>query len=139
MRRTVDGDVFRRLCAARDFVRAHHVDALTLPRIAKAAGMSPFHFARTFRRCFGETPHAFVTQVRLERAKEMLARPGTHVTDVCFDVGFTSLGSFSTLFARRVGVPPSAWQREMVRLAQVPGALASRRIPYCFAMFYGPS
>jgi AraC-like DNA-binding protein len=134
--RLVDGDAFRRLCNARDFVRAHHAEGLTIERIAKAAGMSPFHFARTFRRCFGQTPHAFLVDVRLARAKELLARRGTHVTDVCFDVGFASLGSFSALFSREVGRPPSAWQREVVRLAQVPGALARRHVPYCFAMLF---
>ena len=135
--RTVDGDAFRRLCQAREFVRAHHAEGLTIERMARAAGMSPFHFARTFRRCFGQTPHGFLVDVRLARAKELLARRGAHVTEVCFDVGFSSLGSFSTLFARTVGKPPSAWHREMVRLAQVPGALASRHVPYCFAMFHG--
>jgi AraC-like DNA-binding protein len=134
--RVIDGDAFRRLCGARDFVRAHHAEELPLERMARAAGMSQFHFARTFRRCFGQTPHGFLVQVRLARAKELLARRGSHVTDVCFEVGFASLGSFSTLFARQVGKPPSAWQRDMVRLAQVPGALASRRVPYCFAMAY---
>jgi AraC-like DNA-binding protein len=121
---------------ARDFARAHHAEALHVDRLAKVAGMSRFHFVRSFARCFGETPHAYVTAVRLQRAKELLSRSGTHVTDVCFDVGFASLGSFSALFARRVGLPPSAFQRAMVTLAQSPGGLASAYVPHCFAAHF---
>jgi AraC-like DNA-binding protein len=129
----VDGDVFRRLCIARDFARDHHAAAVTIDAMARVAGMSPFHFARCFRRSFGQTPHAWLTDVRLTRAKTLLSRSGTHVTDVCFDVGFSSLGSFSTLFARHVGLPPSAWQRRMVCLAQSPGGIAVAYVPHCFA------
>jgi AraC-like DNA-binding protein len=136
MRPLVDGDAFRRLCMAREFAREHHAEALRVDRLAKVAGMSRYHFVRTFHRSFGETPHEFLTRVRLQRAQELLARRGTHVTDVCFDVGFASVGSFSALFARRVGVPPSAWQRQMVRLAQSPGGLASAFVPHCFAAHF---
>ena len=129
----VDGDVFRRLCLARDFARDNHSAAVTIDAMARVAGMSPFHFARCFRRSFGQTPHAWLTDVRLSRAKTLLSRSGTHVTDVCFDVGFSSLGSFSTLFARHVGLPPSAWQRHMVCLAQSPGGIAVAFVPHCFA------
>jgi AraC-like DNA-binding protein len=59
------------------------------------------------------------------------------VTDVCFDVGFSSLGSFSALFSRRVGVPPTAWQRRMVALAQSPGGIATASVPHCFATMFG--
>jgi AraC-like DNA-binding protein len=104
--------------------------------MAKVAGMSPFHFARCFRRSFGETPHEYVTNVRLREAKALLARSGAHVTDVCFEVGFSSLGSFSALFARREGLPPSAWQRRMVRLSQCPGGMATAFIPHCFAIHF---
>jgi AraC-like DNA-binding protein len=136
MRPLVDGDAFRRLCMARDFARAHHAEPVYLGHLAKVAGMSRYHFARTFARCFGETPHAYLTGVRLRRAKELLARSGTHVTDVCFDVGFASLGSFSALFARHVGVAPSAWQRAMVCLAQSPGGIATAYVPHCFAAHF---
>ncbi|HVY49705.1 MAG TPA: AraC family transcriptional regulator [Minicystis sp.] len=137
MRPLVDGDAFRRLSAARDHARAHFAEPLRVEHLAKIAGMSRFHFVRTFHRSFGETPHAFLTGVRIRRAKELLARSGAHVTDVCFDVGFSSLGSFSALFARHVGRPPSAFQREMVALAQCPGGLARAFVPHCFASRFG--
>ena len=129
----LDGDAFRRLCLAREFARDAHASTVDLAAMARVAGMSPFHFARSFRRAFGQTPHAWLTEVRLQRAKMLLSRSGTHVTDVCFDVGFSSLGSFSALFARHVGLPPSAWQRSMVRLAQSPGGIAVAFVPHCFA------
>jgi AraC-like DNA-binding protein len=121
---------------AREFARAHHAEPIHLDRLAQVAGMSRFHFARSFVRCFGETPREYLTGVRLQRAKELLSHSRTHVTEVCFDVGFASLGSFSALFARRVGVPPSVFQRAMVRLAQTPGGLASAYVPHCFAMHF---
>jgi len=69
--------------------------------------MSPFHFIRQFEAVFGATPHQFRIQTRLDRAKQLLALSDYSVTDVCLEVGFSSLGSFSDLFARRVGAPPS--------------------------------
>lgn len=132
----VDGDVFRRLCLARDFARDHHTRAVTIEAMARVAGMSPYHFARSFRRSFGQTPRAWLTDVRLNRAKALLSRSGAHVTDVCFDVGFSSLGSFSSLFARHVGLPPSAWQRHMVCLRQSPGGIAVAFVPHCFASYF---
>ena len=76
--------------------------------------MSPFHFIRRFEALFGETPHQFRTRERLTAAQRLLAR-GDSVTQVCLEIGFTSLGSFSTLFARRLGLSPSGYQRRLRR------------------------
>lgn len=73
--------------------------------------MSPFRFIRRFHAVFGSTPHQFRIDTRLNRAKVLLAGRDLSVTDVCLEVGFTSLGTFSDLFARRVGAPPSAGRR----------------------------
>jgi len=99
----------RRLCRARDLL-AIDDDARPLVDIARAVGISPFHFIRQFDAVFGETPHQFRTRARLDRAKQLLAG-GASVTETCMEVGFSSLGSFSQLFARRVGVSPSAYHR----------------------------
>src|SRR3954464_1368574 len=82
--RIVDGDLFRRLCRARDFIAEQHAGPLDLAAAARAAGASRFHFLRNFHRAFGETPHEHLTRVRLARAKQALRR-GTSVTEVCFD------------------------------------------------------
>ncbi len=71
--------------------------------------MSPYHFIRVFTALFGETPHQLRTRARVERAKALLALGPRDVTDVCLEVGFSSLGSFNELFARRVGAPPSSF------------------------------
>jgi AraC-like DNA-binding protein len=75
-------------------------ERLTLREVAREADMSPFHFIRQFEAVFGSSPHQFRIGTRLERAKQLLAMGGYSVTDVCMEVGFSSLGSFSQLFAR---------------------------------------
>jgi len=78
---------------------------------------------RVFRRAFGTTPHQYLIRVRIEEAKARLASDRGSVTDVCLEVGFSSLGSFSALFAERVGCPPSAWRRRMWGVRQLPRSI----------------
>jgi AraC family transcriptional regulator len=84
---------------------------LPLKNIARLAHLSPFHFHRAFSAVFGETPHAYRTRRRLERASRMLKETDVPVTDVCLDTGFESVGSFSTLFRRRYGASPKKFRR----------------------------
>lgn len=84
---------------------------LPLKNIARLAQLSPFHFHRAFRAIFGETPHAYRTRRRLERAARLLAETDCPVIDVCLDTGFESAGSFSTLFRRRYGASPTEFRR----------------------------
>ena len=81
-----------------------------MPALAKAALMSTGHFARSFRAAFGETPYSYLMTRRIERAKALLRRGDMSVTDVCFAVGCTSLGTFSTRFTELVGESPSAYR-----------------------------
>jgi len=134
--RIVDGDVFRRLIVARDYLESCYAAPISLSEAARCAGISRFHFLRSFSRAFGESPHAYLQRVRLERAKERLAR-GAAVTDACFDVGYSSLGSFSALFARRYGRSPSEWRRDVRLLVAVPEAFAQLYIPCCFLAWWG--
>ena len=96
--------------------------------------MSPFHFIRQFSALFGDTPHQFRIQARLDRAKELLALGNDSVTDICLDVGFSSLGSFSDLFARRVGMPPSAYRRRARSMVVVPGVVPQELFPGCLTL-----
>jgi AraC-like DNA-binding protein len=129
---------YRRLLIARDMLRERYIEPLPLRELADAAGLSEFHLLRAYRAAFGETPHQHFTRLRLEHAKRQLAR-GAAVTDVCFDVGYSSLGSFSTLFARATGQSPREWQRAIRTLVPVPSDLPRLYIPSCFlAYFHDP-
>ena len=113
-------DGFRRLCRARDLLREVRI--------------SPYHFIRQFEAVFGVTPHQFRIQARLDLAKELLARGEHSVTDVCMEVGFSSLGSFSTLFTRRVGETPSTYRRRIRAMIVVPGSPFVDLAPGCLSL-----
>jgi len=109
-----------RLCLARELLGETPETPLSIAQIARAVGISPFHFIHQFEAVFGTTPHQFRIARRIDRATRLLALDSGSVTDVCMEVGFTSLGSFSTLFARRVGESPSRYRARARRLVQVP-------------------
>jgi AraC-like DNA-binding protein len=102
-------------------------------RAGGRAGLLDSHSLREYRAAFGETPHQHFTRLRLEHARRALAR-GAAVTEVCFDVGYSSLGSFSALFARTTGPSPRASQRELRAL--VLADLPRLYIPGCFLGFF---
>lgn len=95
----------------------------TIEALAREVGISPYHFIRQFEAVFGVTPHQYRIQVRLDRAKQLLAAHRRSVTAVCMEVGFTSLGSFSTLFSRRFGETPSGYRRRVQATDLAPGCL----------------
>lgn len=93
---------------------------LSLRDMADIAHLSPFHFARTFRRVTGVSPGEFYTAVRLERAKRLLLTTSLSVAEVCFEVGYESLGTFTTRFTRLVGVSPGRMRRLAEELSPIP-------------------
>lgn len=126
---------FTQLCRARDLLSDVRALNVSIEDAAREASMSPFHFIRTFAAMFGETPHQFRTRQRLMTAQRLLAR-GHSVTDVCLDIGFSSLGSFSTLFAREIGLSPAAWQRNLRTTVFVPDW--TPHPPHCLLWMGGP-
>ncbi len=104
---------------------AQRVDVAALARIAH---VSPAHFSRQFRLTFRETPHRYLQRRRVERAMELLRETDRLVTEICFDVGFNSLGTFSRTFREIVGEPPSAYR------ARFAGDGGAPRVPACWAM-----
>jgi AraC-like DNA-binding protein len=127
-------DAFGRLCHARELLREVREPRLSIPEIAREAGMSPFHFIRRFEALFGLTPHQFRIQARLDDAKLLLARGQLNVTEVCLEVGFESLGTFSDLFARRVGITPSAYQRGARVVVSMPAGFPPSIFPGCLSL-----
>ena len=104
-------ELYRRLHRARDYAAACLDEPITLNDMARVACLSTNHFLRTFKQAFHQTPHQYLTRIRLERAQGLLAQTDQPVTDVCFAVGFESLGSFSWLFRQRVGLAPEAYRK----------------------------
>ena len=130
---------YKSLAHARDFMRHAYRQPLSLPEVSARAHLSPYHFLRVYREAYGETPHEFLTRLRIERAKALLASRSHNVTETCFEVGFSSLGSFSALFADRVGLSPSEFRRHARSAVVVPREIRPLFVPACFlAMLCGP-
>jgi AraC-like DNA-binding protein len=110
---------------ARDLMDREYARPLEVAELARAALMSTAHFSRRFRAAYGETPYAYLMTRRIERAKALLRRGDLSVTEVCMEVGCTSLGSFSARFTELVGETPTAYRaRDHSGLASVPGCVA---------------
>jgi|HubBroStandDraft_1064217.scaffolds.fasta_scaffold05636_6 AraC-like DNA-binding protein len=113
--RPFDAGTFARLCRARDYLAAHYARPVLLDEAARQACLSPFYFNRLFTQAFNETPHEFITRRRIEQAKKLLLAGNHSVTEICFEIGYESLGSFSTRFHSLTGLSPAAFRSEARR------------------------
>src|ERR1700736_3351312 len=104
-------EINRRMLRARDAMDRTYAEPLDVPSLARIACVSEAHFIRTFRATFGETPHRYLQRRRVERSMFLLRETDRNLTDICLDVGFTSLGTFSRTFRDIVGQAPSAYRR----------------------------
>jgi AraC-like DNA-binding protein len=120
----------RHLLRAKDLADRRYAEPLTVADLARAAGLSPAHFSRAFRRTFGESPHTYLLTRRLERAAALLRTTDRSVAEICFAVGLSSVGSFTTSFTRMFGQPPTAYR------AAFPPAANWARIPTCVLRAY---
>ena len=100
----------RRLLRARDAMDRSYAQPLDIPTLARVAHVSEAHFIRTFRATFGETPHRYLQRRRVERSMFLLRETDRSITDICFDVGFMSLGTFSRTFREIIGETPSSYR-----------------------------
>jgi AraC-like DNA-binding protein len=124
-----NADLRERLWRARKFIDECYDQPLDLAEISKQACLSRYHFLRLFRETFDTTPRQYLIKRRIDKAKELLRAPSLSVTEVCFEVGFQSLGSFSALFHARVGHAPINYrQRERESL---------NKVPSCFIQMFG--
>ncbi|MDQ2751180.1 MAG: helix-turn-helix transcriptional regulator [Pseudonocardiales bacterium] len=122
--------IARHLLRAKDLADARYADALDVTMLAQAAGLSAAHFSRTFRKAFGESPHAYLLTRRLERAAALLRNTDKSVLDICLAVGLSSIGSFTTSFKRMFGSTPTAYR------ACYPPASTFARVPACIVHAY---
>lgn len=122
--------IARHLLRAKDLADARYAEPLDVAALAKAAGLSPAHFSRAFRKAFGESPHAYLLTRRLERAAALLRGTDNSVADICVAVGLSSIGSFTTSFRRMFGTTPTAYR------ASFPPAVAFARVPACVVRAY---
>jgi AraC-like DNA-binding protein len=121
----------RHLLRAKDLADARYFEPLDVDDLARAAGLSRAHFSREFKRAFGESPHGYLLTRRLERAAALLRNTDRSVADICFSVGLSSVGSFTTSFTRTFGKSPTAYR------ATYPPATLHARVPACVVRFYG--
>jgi AraC-like DNA-binding protein len=121
----------RHLLRAKDLADGRYFEPLTVADLARAAGLSPAHFSREFRKAYGEAPHQYLLTRRLERAAALLRNTDRSVTEICFDVGLSSVGSFTTSFRRVYGRTPRDYR------SAFPPAHRHIRIPSCVAQAYG--
>jgi AraC-like DNA-binding protein len=115
------------LARVRAHIDRHFPERLTVARLARLAGLSPYHFIRAFRGLHGQTPHQYVRARRIARAQDLLVTTPMPVTEICDAVGFQSQGSFSSVFRRLTGETPAAYRRRRRRSAYIPG---------CFVRMY---
>jgi len=128
--RRVPGDVLVHLRRARDHLDRHFAEPFDLDHLAGLAGMSRFHFTRSFATTYRTTPAAYLAERRVERAQDLLRSANLTVTEVCHAVGYSSLGSFSSRFREIVGESPSDFQRRYA-------VAGNPRIPGCYVFMAG--
>ncbi|HLO30873.1 MAG TPA: AraC family transcriptional regulator [Anaerolineales bacterium] len=130
MARSTAHEALRR---AQELIDTQYSQPLDLDELARSANFSRYHFLRLFRHAFHATPHEYLTRKRIEHAKELLAQSELTVTEICFEVGFESLGSFSTLFHKIVGWSPSIYRARAWEMRKNP----LKFIPNCYVIMHG--
>lgn len=121
----------RHLRRAKDLADVRYAEDLTVADLARAAGLSPAHFSREFRRAFGEPPHRYLLTRRLERAGALLRTTDWSVAQICVAVGLSGVGSFTTSFGRAFGMSPTAYR------SSLPPARRHVRLPLCVVKEFG--
>jgi transcriptional regulator GlxA family with amidase domain len=129
-----DQSVLDRLRRVRSSLETHPGEPIDLAAMARAAYFSKFHFLRLFRQAYGETPARYLARLRLERARTLLETTDRSVTDICLEVGYESLASFSHSFRQYAGTPPQRYRRRWVAVPRAVGPVL--RVPSCFVAMY---
>src|SRR5215204_5501444 len=129
------GELYERIVAAKIFIDKNYHEPIDLNIISKKAYLSRFHFHRLFSRVYKKTPHQYLTSKRMEKAKNLLSE-NKQVGDVCTEVGFESVGSFSVLFKKEIGFAPTYYRNMAWLKKQQAKEQPKRFIPHCFVESY---
>lgn len=128
--------LYRRVVQAKLFIDAHFREKINLDEIAEEASFSRFHFIRLFRQAYGDTPHQYMMSLRMREAEKLMENPDLRIQDICFEIGFESVGTFTTQFTRIYGTSPGTKQKEIQEKKRVTSEEPLRTVPNCFATKY---
>jgi AraC-like DNA-binding protein len=128
-------DIYQRIVAAKVYIDDNYQESIDLESISKQAFLSRFHFHRLFRQVYKKTPHQYLTGKRIDRARDLLAN-NKPVAEVCNEVGFESIGSFSVLFKKEIGFAPQYYRNMAWLKKQEQKAEPKKAIPHCFIESY---
>lgn len=124
--------LYRRIVAAKRYIDEHYTERIQVQDMAKEACFSKYHFLRLFKQTYGQTPHAYLTSLRIKRAKVLLLEESS-ITQVCFALGFESLPSFTHLFKRHTGLTPQQYLEQSKQNQQARRNQPKSFVPNCFA------
>jgi AraC-like DNA-binding protein len=129
-------EIYQRIATAKIFIDENYHAAIDLDKISQQAFLSRYHFHRLFTKIYRRTPHQYLTQKRLNKAKDLLSE-NKAITDVCNEVGFESIGSFSVLFKKEIGFAPTYYRNIAWLKKQQQKQKPKKFIPHCFIESYG--
>jgi AraC-like DNA-binding protein len=131
----VTDDIYQRIASAKIYIDENYGEPIDLEEISRQAFLSRFHFHRLFTKIYQRTPHQYLTQKRLDKARDLLAE-NKPITDVCNEVGFESIGSFSVLFKKEIGFAPTYYRNMAWLKKQALKEQPKKFIPHCFIENY---
>ena len=130
-------DIYQRIVSAKKFMDENYHEPIDLGSISRRAYLSRFHFHRLFTSIYRTTPHQYLTRKRIDKARDLLADKQLSITDICTEVGFESLGSFSVLFKKEIGFAPQYYRNMAARMKQQMKEEPRTAIPHCFIEGWG--
>jgi len=125
--------LYRRIVQAKLFIDKHFREKINIDEIAGEASFSRFHFIRLFRQAYGNTPHQYMMSVRMREAEKLMTDPNVKIQDICFEIGFESVGTFTTQFTKFYGKAPKTHQKDILEKKRLTSEEPLKIIPGCFA------
>ncbi|HZY78500.1 MAG TPA: AraC family transcriptional regulator [Cyclobacteriaceae bacterium] len=125
--------LYRRIVQAKLFIDQNFRKNINLDEIAEEASFSRFHFIRLFRKAYGDTPHQYLLSLRMREAEKLMEDPDLRIQDICFEIGFESVTTFTSAFSRLFGKSPKAYQNDILERKRLTLQEPLKTIPGCFA------